>query len=415
MLLLQAYTTFRLQDINLLIILLLLAIFGWFCDLCRRIFDTYELSVAVENGQLVRMGNQQTSLDELQTLWDTHMQQDLLRATETPTGAPVFQLSIPWSLTKSSIRMTHDSIELDYDSNLEVLAEMCWGANEGHLMKVVDCYNHPGAMIRSGRSKGALRKKKFGFFGVPYTAVDENEIELLNCCEPGDGRLDDPTSLRDMGRRWSEVMKFEVGRRRRTTIPCHSWRESENQTEGLTAPVEAHGGANMSGFPAALVIRVASINQQITLLDGTREMQGGRRKRVTQQQGGILVHLLDRKRDREPGGEYSETLQVVKSVVFTPSAAYITQEIYGEDESAEEENSCVICLSEPKAITLLPCRHFCVCKNCMERLQRCPVCRSQFTSYLKIEQASSSPSPQDFMEEEQSKPTDLVHGLDEFA
>ena len=41
------------------------------------------------------------------------------------------------------------------------------------------------------------------------------------------------------------------------------------------------------------------------------------------------------------------------------------------------------CLTDPKEITLLPCRHHCVCAKCMSRLEQCPVCRTPFLGYLR--------------------------------
>jgi hypothetical protein len=32
-------------------------------------------------------------------------------------------------------------------------------------------------------------------------------------------------------------------------------------------------------------------------------------------------------------------------------------------------------------VTLLPCRHFCVCSTCLDEIDRCPICRTQFSTY----------------------------------
>ena len=47
---------------------------------------------------------------------------------------------------------------------------------------------------------------------------------------------------------------------------------------------------------------------------------------------------------------------------------------------------CIACLTDPRDTILLPCRHLCVCKDCFERLtlDRCPVCRAPFDSYLRF-------------------------------
>ena len=49
------------------------------------------------------------------------------------------------------------------------------------------------------------------------------------------------------------------------------------------------------------------------------------------------------------------------------------------------DDECVICLSEPKGIFLLPCRHLCVCKGCLVHIDKCPVCRASFEEYINLD------------------------------
>lgn len=46
---------------------------------------------------------------------------------------------------------------------------------------------------------------------------------------------------------------------------------------------------------------------------------------------------------------------------------------------------CVICLTDPKEIMLLPCRHVCVCQKCLVFVDKCPVCRAFFEEYIFIQ------------------------------
>ena len=36
---------------------------------------------------------------------------------------------------------------------------------------------------------------------------------------------------------------------------------------------------------------------------------------------------------------------------------------------------CVVCMSAPRAVLLIPCGHLVVCQSCYSRLQQCPACR----------------------------------------
>eukprot|EP00435_Cladocopium_sp_Y103_P053140 s1416_g16.t5 len=47
---------------------------------------------------------------------------------------------------------------------------------------------------------------------------------------------------------------------------------------------------------------------------------------------------------------------------------------------SETELACVVCLEAPRQILLMPCRHVCCCKDCAERLERCPICRTETKS-----------------------------------
>lgn len=83
-------------------------------------------------------------------------------------------------------------------------------------------------------------------------------------------------------------------------------------------------------------------------------------------------------------------LRVLRQKLVADGIVFLLHDIYGME--ADEE--CVVCLSEPRATVLLPCRHMCLCPPCGRELQgrehRCPICRSPFTSLLEIKKPSSS-------------------------
>jgi hypothetical protein len=64
--------------------------------------------------------------------------------------------------------------------------------------------------------------------------------------------------------------------------------------------------------------------------------------------------------------------QIQQQYVHTMNGGYKVQDIYGIEDS---DNNCVVCLSSIKDITLLPCRHLCVCETCFQFLEKCPICR----------------------------------------
>lgn len=99
-------------------------------------------------------------------------------------------------------------------------------------------------------------------------------------------------------------------------------------------------------------------------------------------------------------GEYQ--IRVVKQILWVNSVRYELQEIYGIGNSISGEldandpgKECVICLTEPRDTTVLPCRHMCMCSGCAKVLRfqtnRCPICRQPVERLLEIK-VSSGPN-----------------------
>lgn len=85
----------------------------------------------------------------------------------------------------------------------------------------------------------------------------------------------------------------------------------------------------------------------------------------------------------------------VDSFAIHPSGAmYNTAEVYGLSPSSTPlgpqggmftREECVVCLTEPKCVVLIPCRHLCVCSSCLIFVDKCPVCRAFFQEYVVIQ------------------------------
>ena len=53
------------------------------------------------------------------------------------------------------------------------------------------------------------------------------------------------------------------------------------------------------------------------------------------------------------------------------------------DLQATSHPICVVCMSNPRSHTLIPCGHMVVCHSCCSRLQKCPVCRAIFRGVVR--------------------------------
>ncbi|KAG5582577.1 hypothetical protein H5410_053204 [Solanum commersonii] len=92
-------------------------------------------------------------------------------------------------------------------------------------------------------------------------------------------------------------------------------------------------------------------------------------------------------------GEFK--IRVVKQILWVNGMRYELQEIYGIGNSVDKDfdgndngKECVVCLSEPRDTTVLPCRHMCMCSGCAKVLRfqtnRCPICRQPVERFLEI-------------------------------
>lgn len=82
------------------------------------------------------------------------------------------------------------------------------------------------------------------------------------------------------------------------------------------------------------------------------------------------------------GGAGPGKPEVVRQVSFGDRSAHEVQGVFGFEDEGETE--CMICYSRPKNVLLLPCRHCSVCRPCLRSLrdEKCPLCRSVFSSYI---------------------------------
>lgn len=71
-----------------------------------------------------------------------------------------------------------------------------------------------------------------------------------------------------------------------------------------------------------------------------------------------------------------------RQLLLVDGLLYDVQEIYGLNE---ETLDCSICMSNPRDIILLPCRHCCVCATCHTKTDKCPVCRSVILNYMQFD------------------------------
>ena len=89
------------------------------------------------------------------------------------------------------------------------------------------------------------------------------------------------------------------------------------------------------------------------------------------------IHLVsDEPEDKEEWG-LEELYEEPFIDTIAESHMHATQAQFGEGRD------CVICLESPRHVTLLPCKHLCVCRKCLPATaDQCPICRQAIDDVL---------------------------------
>ncbi|KAH9406617.1 Zinc finger, C3HC4 type (RING finger) [Tyrophagus putrescentiae] len=66
------------------------------------------------------------------------------------------------------------------------------------------------------------------------------------------------------------------------------------------------------------------------------------------------------------------------------------QDLYISIDNGDNLPYCVICQEEYITRALLPCRHACVCSECFQRIDLCPLCRSSIQNFIPFNQPNST-------------------------
>lgn len=65
------------------------------------------------------------------------------------------------------------------------------------------------------------------------------------------------------------------------------------------------------------------------------------------------------------------------------------------DDTGKFQEFCVVCQTLPLNCIVLPCRHACLCTECLPKLDRCPICRSRMKQYFVIDDSRDTQRPDD--------------------
>lgn len=224
-----------------------------------------------------------------------------------------------------------------------------------------------------------------GFFLVTFTfdATVSGSITVLFFAKEGDGCVLTSTKENILA---PVTINFQQGLGQKFRQPAGTGINFSMFEESELLKV-----ADMDIYPVAVKADASSSD-----VDGSNETPTSGNKTNTNSQITQAVFEKDK-------GEFR--LKVAKQILWVNGMRYELQEIYGIGTSVESDldgndpgKECVICLSEPRDTTVLPCRHMCMCSGCANvlRLQtnRCPICRQPVERLLEIK-VGPEPEPEE--------------------
>ena len=116
----------------------------------------------------------------------------------------------------------------------------------------------------------------------------------------------------------------------------------------------------------------------------------------------------DAEADAAPGPAHARhAARVVRQKFEVRGTVFEIEEIYGMGAAGGAEDAagagdvdgdtCVICITNERDTTVMPCRHMCLCSDCAEQLRtqtnKCPICRAHIERLVTIHRHAATPSP----------------------
>jgi len=81
-------------------------------------------------------------------------------------------------------------------------------------------------------------------------------------------------------------------------------------------------------------------------------------------------------------------IRPIKQKIWFNGKSFVASELYGVENGETDGRECVICMTDPRDTTVLPCRHMCLCSTCADKLRqqtnKCPICRTTINSMINI-------------------------------
>ncbi|KAG7382213.1 phosphatidylinositol-4-phosphate 5-kinase-like protein 1 [Phytophthora pseudosyringae] len=423
---------------NLSVVILLCGLTGWMVRLVRLLLIYLEARFAIQQNAVIHLEKLGPSLHVLQhaSMWHFHQ---LLRTQLQVASTTMKRVRVPFEMIASSVKLVEStnqqqqprmSLSVDVNSETNCAVQVFWNVKASALEGVCEDTMSPQAdwpikrrfqlvdailPTRAARSAiHAVRSLPGKYYDMdlvksPHQLLDD-EIDKNN----GDKGLlpSSPTTGLCLARLFAGGDSFRAcsGMERRdagtgeyvVSVPSglltEAGTEEAIQSSVVATDCDTDSSTELPIDPAvdnsryACVIAIGStdffdnvVRPKSPGLGVKKRLSTGTTRPEDDTDDEVLCHCVAIDFLPTPGKPRRAPM-VVKKLHFTATSVLSSQEIFGRG------GECVICLEHPQAAILLPCRHLCVCRACLEEIDQCPICRAKFSTYACYQSDSSSNS-----------------------
>eukprot|EP00916_Digyalum_oweni_P005378 GHVL01009409.1.p1 GENE.GHVL01009409.1~~GHVL01009409.1.p1 ORF type:complete len:424 (-),score=61.42 GHVL01009409.1:111-1382(-) len=334
---------------NFLITFLVFLIFLWYIQVFVSIWKTQSLLHQLKDGRALLLEGMAMYANDFQRLIRTHFNQVLrIRRTVPAVAVPCTASTISLNPSSLAIDSKNGSIKLSFkfDASAPGTLHLYWGVHVDSINKIITSNDNREFHVVNFSILSFIRQ-----FVRPESARQWAGNSVAPSHNGG----------------WLEM--GGIDRQFYSKMTEFEFKEGINQTFILPEIETIDIGAIMSNIGVVpLVVVLHSPHQRhlgmqagIPIRTGCSELAAFKLRKVAD---------VD---------EF--TAEVVKLILFiNGQPPQEVQDIYGLEDDTDPD--CLICMSRHRDTLLLPCRHCCLCHFCLKNLDKCPICRSLFSSFM---------------------------------
>mmetsp|Transcript_100015 Transcript_100015/g.322487 ORF Transcript_100015/g.322487 Transcript_100015/m.322487 type:complete len:594 (-) Transcript_100015:1551-3332(-) len=407
---------------NLFVIVVVGLILAWMGKVLYQLFRAADLNARLARTQSLQLEGMSIYATDFQMLIRQHFNQ-ILRIRRTVPPKPVTRHALSIHLHPDSISVWSSDaaggvgnragssfgVQFTVDALVPCCVKLYWGVSIPACNEFVQRRQNGsqasgdtagrwgsgrGGKGSGGRGNGAAVEGNVGRgrrWPRPPTSAQESTRSLLEMEElngitaPGAGANEDNQNVFAPGQFKAQSRDFflPAGVAQRYVTPAGDLIDPTQLPFDVSASWLRDGQAadDASVMPLAIVI--------LAQRRPNHELGNVQGRPVVEARGQISFVKFRRAGD----GGVPRAPEIIRQLSFGDrSAAYEIHGVYGFED--EGEGDCMICYTRPKNVLLLPCRHCSVCHPCLRSLrdEKCPLCRSIFSSYATFPISRAAPS-----------------------